>query len=430
MPQIINIQGADSPLAQALSGLLRGLADRRAAQIEKEKRDRQAMLDKQTAELLARRFAAEDEAARIAEEGRRNTAIAAGARPVEQIPLAGEPLPGEMGPPTALESQGAVGRPSFTGRNGEVLLGPTITEAAQAAAERDRAQKLSEGYVEVTPEILDQLPAAIRPLFKTGALVKPDTALLKALVPEPTKPLTTKEAVINGKRGFYTEQEIADAKAAGGTVTGYDKPTSAAGDNLLTANAAFQGEVRIGNNLDKNVKEYYDSRRSVAAIESGLGEARSQLKAGKTINFASQAVLVGFQKLLDPTSVVRESEYARSGDGQSAVNRWKGAWLKLSQGGAGVTLDELEGAVQAAERFYAASEKEARSFAKRSEKQLRDLHKRETGKEPTDEELDERLQRVMDPQLYELYKTPEAAATPAEPGAISPKVQERLDRWK
>ena len=56
----------------------------------------------------------------------------------------------------------------------------------------------------------------------------------------------------------------------------------------------------------------------------------------------SQAILISFNKLLDPTSVVRESEYARSATGQSALETMRGFVDKLSQGGAGVTLKELE----------------------------------------------------------------------------------------
>ena len=56
----------------------------------------------------------------------------------------------------------------------------------------------------------------------------------------------------------------------------------------------------------------------------------------------SQAVLVTFQKILDPTSVVRESEYARSSSGLSVIERIKGATEKLGKGGAGVSVQELE----------------------------------------------------------------------------------------
>ena len=55
----------------------------------------------------------------------------------------------------------------------------------------------------------------------------------------------------------------------------------------------------------------------------------------------SQAILISFNKLLDPTSVVRESEYARSATGQSALETMRGFVDRLSKGGAGVTLSEL-----------------------------------------------------------------------------------------
>ena len=56
----------------------------------------------------------------------------------------------------------------------------------------------------------------------------------------------------------------------------------------------------------------------------------------------SQAILISFNKLLDPTSVVRESVYARSATGQSALETMRGFVDKLSRGGSGVTLRELE----------------------------------------------------------------------------------------
>ena len=64
-------------------------------------------------------------------------------------------------------------------------------------------------------------------------------------------------------------------------------------------------------------------------------------KAGDMLA-GSQAILISFNKLLDPTSVVRESEYARSATGQSALETLKGMAEKLAKGGAGVTLAELD----------------------------------------------------------------------------------------
>lgn len=81
--------------------------------------------------------------------------------------------------------------------------------------------------------------------------------------------------------------------------------------------------------------------RQAGLMKVGMDAARrGDLQAG------AQTVLVTFQKILDPTSVVRESEYDRSAAGQSLINRVKGAAERLTSGGAGVPLAELE-------KFYA-----------------------------------------------------------------------------
>ena len=70
-----------------------------------------------------------------------------------------------------------------------------------------------------------------------------------------------------------------------------------------------------------------------------------------------QAVLVTFQKILDPTSVVRESEYARSAAGQALLARAQGYMEQLARGGTGMPLSELR-------RFSALAENVAKTFSK------------------------------------------------------------------
>jgi hypothetical protein len=71
---------------------------------------------------------------------------------------------------------------------------------------------------------------------------------------------------------------------------------------------------------------------------------------------ASQAVLVTFQKILDPTSVVRESEYARSADGLPLVARIQGMYERLTKGGAAVPKEELAAMAETARQFYTGME--------------------------------------------------------------------------
>ena len=105
----------------------------------------------------------------------------------------------------------------------------------------------------------------------------------------------------------------------------------------LTATAESNIINRLSNQFTAAVKPARELMRQAGLMDQGLEAARrGDLAAG------SQAVLVTFQKILDPTSVVRESEYARSASGQALLARIKGAAEKLVSGGAGVPISELE----------------------------------------------------------------------------------------
>ena len=58
-----------------------------------------------------------------------------------------------------------------------------------------------------------------------------------------------------------------------------------------------------------------------------------------------QALITMFNKLTDPNSVVRESEYARTPQNLPMVNRIQGAVQKLTKGGAGLTNKDREALV-------------------------------------------------------------------------------------
>lgn len=94
---------------------------------------------------------------------------------------------------------------------------------------------------------------------------------------------------------------------------------------------------RLSNQWTAASKTANELERQVAIMKAGMDAARrGDLAQG------AQAVLVTFQKILDPTSVVRESEFDRSAAGQSLMNRARGAAERLTRGGAGIPLPELE----------------------------------------------------------------------------------------
>lgn len=127
-----------------------------------------------------------------------------------------------------------------------------------------------------------------------------------------------------------------------------DRPRST--NVTITPTAESNIVNRLVAQWDKAAGPARELTRQSKLMDAGLAAARrGDMAAG------SQAVLVTFQKILDPTSVVRESEYARSSAGQALLARIEGAAQRISQGGAGVPLAELEKFANLAREFVAAS---------------------------------------------------------------------------
>ncbi len=94
---------------------------------------------------------------------------------------------------------------------------------------------------------------------------------------------------------------------------------------------------RLTSQWDRVNAPVVDLDQQVKRMDAGMFAAeRGDMNAG------SQAVLVTFQKVLDEESVVRESEYARSPQGQGLFDRIRGIVPRLQHGGPGVTIEELK----------------------------------------------------------------------------------------
>lgn len=108
------------------------------------------------------------------------------------------------------------------------------------------------------------------------------------------------------------------------------------GAGQLGAGDVMKGEMDLRKEYQGLLKNYDVISRQYDAINKGYEQA---IKAGKTGSktAADQTLVVAFNKLLDPTSVVRESEYARTGEGQSALSTVKGFVERVAQGGTGLT---------------------------------------------------------------------------------------------
>jgi hypothetical protein len=97
----------------------------------------------------------------------------------------------------------------------------------------------------------------------------------------------------------------------------------------------------------QEVKDYVQTNTNVSAMKNFLTKAQT----GDIQNQVAldQALITMFNKLTDPQSVVRESEYARTPQNLSLVNRFGGAVQKLQKGGAGLTNADREALVWGAE---------------------------------------------------------------------------------
>jgi hypothetical protein len=100
------------------------------------------------------------------------------------------------------------------------------------------------------------------------------------------------------------------------------------------------------NNL-KEVKDFKDVRSKFQIMEKALAAST------KTDNYVAvdQALITLFNKMTDPQSVVRESEYARTPQNLALLNRIKGKMEKIQKGGAGLTQSERNELVNMAKNF-------------------------------------------------------------------------------
>ncbi len=127
-------------------------------------------------------------------------------------------------------------------------------------------------------------------------------------------------------------------REAGAREDRFNRSLAAAGERRNTLSPAQRArETRtLRNDWSKFSANWRTMKGQVATMDAGMDAvARGDMAAG------AQNVLVTFQKILDPTSVVRESEYARSAEGQSALKALQGIIDKWQRGGVGVVASEL-----------------------------------------------------------------------------------------
>jgi hypothetical protein len=128
-----------------------------------------------------------------------------------------------------------------------------------------------------------------------------------------------------------------------------DIAASKSGSDRDVSHQLFQDETAMRKEYEAlpTVKAYNVVKQQTERARSAYQLALKAQKDGKSANSADQAIITVLNKVLDPQSVVRESEYARTADGQAVMGRLEGSLDKMKRGGAGISASERDSIMQA-----------------------------------------------------------------------------------
>ena len=150
---------------------------------------------------------------------------------------------------------------------------------------------------------------------------------------------------------------LADAVKKGLPVDRIDTSKPGAGNalsDLYQQEALRERDQKMSENATVLRKEFYAQKpvENFMLIKDQYNIMATALKESmsnpSSLVAIDQTLVTIFNKILDPTSVVRESEYARTGDNMGFVNALRGKADQIMKGGAGLTSIERKALVKIA----------------------------------------------------------------------------------
>ena len=138
----------------------------------------------------------------------------------------------------------------------------------------------------------------------------------------------------------YSNWQLAGGKAGTGMdySTWLDRNKSTSGSNL-TINQKIDAEMSLYSKVQAANKLQLEVVRNVNGVNAMWSDFMKD--PNQSLNAISQAIITSYGKILDPGSVVRESEYARTPEGLSLLSQAQGTLDKMVSGGAGLTTNNL-----------------------------------------------------------------------------------------
>lgn len=137
---------------------------------------------------------------------------------------------------------------------------------------------------------------------------------------------------------------VAAGEKAGATTTARGE---AAAKVPLSTSDRFQALRSLQGDWRKASAPLEESKRALDRMDIALKRFKQDPTG------ASEAIRVGFEKILDPASVVREGEYARQGTGLSLLQMMEGYKQRFLEGGGQIPYETLAGMVETARQFNA-----------------------------------------------------------------------------
>lgn len=171
--------------------------------------------------------------------------------------------------------------------------------------------------------------------------------LAKLVKDEPNKPTSVQEyeyAVTNGYTGTFNDYQTLDANRK---VSIAKAGASSGSSDGLTPYQQFSATQ----SLAKDTQTRTAGAREMARQAQLIDNSYKNIIAGGDRSLNTQAIITSFNKILDPTSVVRESEYDRTAQGQSLLSQLEGKVQNIAAGGAGVTPATLKEASDIAKKY-------------------------------------------------------------------------------
>lgn len=175
---------------------------------------------------------------------------------------------------------------------------------------------------------------------------------------------TTTSDIINSYLGGKAAQEASQAENLKDTYT-----TVGSGSALVdrkTGKVIYQSEksndltpyqqFTATQSIAKDTQARTQNAREMARQANLIKQSYTNIVNGGDRSLNTQAIVTSFNKILDPTSVVRESEYDRTAAGQSLIAQLEGKVQQIATGGAGITDATIKEAADIADQYLKESQ--------------------------------------------------------------------------